>query len=68
MALAEALEIVSHDRLTRMLQAHWSGQILREGAFRTLFVSEREYLIIDDTVIAKPFATATEGLAWVFSS
>jgi hypothetical protein len=25
-------------------------------------------LIIDDTVIPKPFATAMEGLAWVFSS
>ena len=37
-------------------------------AFRTLFAWERGYLIIDDTVIAKPFATAIEGLAWVFSS
>jgi putative transposase len=67
-ALAEALETVSHDRLTRMLQAHWSGQTLLESAFRTLFVWEHGYLIIDDTVIAKPFATAIEGLAWVFSS
>jgi hypothetical protein len=66
-ALAEALEVVSHDRLTRMLQAHWSGQRLLEGACRTLFVWEHGYLIIDDTVIAKPFATAIEGLAWVFS-
>jgi hypothetical protein len=24
--------------------------------------------MIDDTVLAKPFATAIEGLAWVFSS
>jgi DDE family transposase len=67
-ALAEVLETVSHDRLTRMLQGHWSGQILLEGAFRTLFVREQGYLIIDDTVVAKPFATAIEGLAWVFSS
>src|ERR671924_2430678 len=66
-ALAEALGTVSHDRLTRMLQAHWSGQTLRELAFRTLFVWEHGYLIIDDTVMAKPFATAIEGLAWVFS-
>jgi putative transposase len=67
-ALAEALQTVSHDRLTRMLQADWSGQRLLESACRTLFVWERGYLIIDDTVVPKPFATAMEGLAWVFSS
>ena len=67
-ALAEALETVSHDRLTRMLQADWSGQTLLESALHTLFIWERGYLILDDTVIPKPFATAIEGLAWVFSS
>ena len=67
-ALAEALEIVSHDRLTRLLRADWSGQTLLEHAFRTLFVWEQGYLILDDTVVPKPFATAMEGLAWVFSS
>lgn len=67
-ALAEALETVSHDRLTRLLQSDWSGQRRLELAFRTLFVWERGYLIIDDTVIPKPFAVAIEGLAWVFSS
>ena len=68
MALAEVLQTVSHDRLTRMLQADWSGQRLLESAFRALFVWERGYLIIDDTVVPKPFATAMEGLAWVYSS
>jgi hypothetical protein len=67
-ALAAALQMVSHDRLTRMLQGDWSGQILLELTFRTLFVWERGYLILDDTVIPKPFATAMESLAWVFSS
>ena len=38
MVLAEALETVSHDRLTRLLQADWSGQTLLELACRTLFV------------------------------
>jgi hypothetical protein len=33
-----------------------------------LFVWERGYLIIDDTVMATPFATSMEGLTWVFSS
>lgn len=67
-ALAEALATVSHDRLTRLLQADWSGQTLLELAVRTLFVRERGYLILDDTVIPKPFATAMESLAWVYSS
>jgi Transposase DDE domain len=67
-ALAEALETVSHDRLTRMLQGDWSGHTLLELTLRTLFVWERGYLILDDTVIPKPFATAMESLAWVFSS
>jgi putative transposase len=67
-ALAEALETISHDRLTRLLQGDWSGQRLLDLALRTLFVWERGYLIIDDTVIPKPFAAAIDGLAWVFSS
>jgi hypothetical protein len=50
-AVAEALESVSHDRLTRLLQGNWSGQTRLEFAWRTLFVWERGYLIIDDTVI-----------------
>jgi hypothetical protein len=66
-AFAEALPTVSHDRLTRLLQADWSGQRLLELTFRTLFVVERGYLIIDDTVIPKPFATAVEGVAWVYA-
>ena len=35
---------------------------------RTLLSWQRGYLIIDDTVIPKPFARAIDGLAWVFSS
>jgi Transposase DDE domain len=67
-ALAEALGTVSHDRLTRMLQGAWSGHTLLDVACRMLFIWERGFLILDDTVIPKPFATAMEGLAWVFSS
>jgi hypothetical protein len=40
-ALAEALQMVSHDRLTRMLQADWSGQRLLESVCHILFVWER---------------------------
>jgi hypothetical protein len=62
-ALAEALETVSHDRLTRMLSADWSGQRLLVSAVRTLFIWERGDLIRDDTVIPKPLATTIESLA-----
>jgi Transposase DDE domain len=67
-ALAEAWETVAHDRLTRLLQGNWSGHTRLEFTFRTLFVWERGSLMLDDTVIPKPFATAMESLAWVFSS
>lgn len=67
-AMSEALPTVSHDRLTRMLQADWSGPTLLERACRLLFVWERGDLILDDTVISKPSATAMASLAWVFSS
>jgi hypothetical protein len=66
-ALAEALETGSHDRLTRLLRADWSGHTHLEHAFRTLFVWEQGSLMLDDPVVPKPFATAMEGLAWVFS-
>lgn len=59
---------MSHDRLTRWLHADWSGHTRLELACRTLFVWARGSLIIDDTVVPQPFATAIEGLAWVFSS
>jgi hypothetical protein len=67
-ALAEARETVSHDRLTRLLQADWSGHTRLELAVRTLFSRQRGYLIIDDTVIPKSLARAIDGLVWVFSS
>lgn len=37
-------------------------------AVRTRFVGPRGSLILDETVIPTPFATAMAGLAWVFSS
>jgi hypothetical protein len=67
-AFAEALEGVSHDGLTSLLQADWSGQRLLESACRMLFVWEQGGLSLDDTVIPKPFATAMESVAWVSSS
>jgi putative transposase len=68
MALAESLQTASHDGLTRLLQASWSGPTLLDLAWRTLFAGARGDLIVDDTVLPKPFATAIEGLAWLYSS
>jgi hypothetical protein len=68
MALAESLQTVSHDGLTRLVQADWSGQILLELAWRTLFACERGDLILAETVLPKPFATAIEGRAWLYAS
>jgi hypothetical protein len=59
---------VAHERLTRMLQAAWSGHTLLELAGGTLFVWGRGSLSLADTVLPKPVASAMEGLAWVFSS
>jgi hypothetical protein len=45
-AVAEALETVSHDRLTRMLPGDWSGHARLDLAVRMLFTWRRGYLII----------------------
>jgi hypothetical protein len=37
-----------------MLHGRWSGQILLDVALRTLFTVAGGYLILDDTVVAKP--------------
>jgi hypothetical protein len=52
--IAEVMADASHDCLTRMLHGHWSGQILLDSALRTLFTIAGGYLIVDDTVVAKP--------------
>jgi putative transposase len=66
-ALAEALQTVSHARLTRMLPGDWSGHTRLELACRTLCVWARGSLMRDDTVLPKPFATTIDGLARMFS-
>ena len=68
-ALAEAVQTVSHDRLTRLLQSDWSGaHTPGTSSVARSFVWDRGFLILDDTVLPKPFATAIESLAWVYSS
>jgi hypothetical protein len=51
-----------------MLQSDWSGHTLLDVVCRTRFAWDRGFLMIDDTVLPKPFATAIESLAWVYAS
>src|SRR5215471_10216571 len=67
-AIADAFDSVSHDRLTRMLQGTWSGHILLDLALRLLFTVAGGYLIVDDTVAAKPYARLLGEAAWVWSN
>jgi hypothetical protein len=67
-AISDAFDSVSHDRLIRMLQGAWSGHILLDLALRTLFCVAGGYLIVDDTVVAKPYARLLGEAAWVWSS
>jgi putative transposase len=66
--IAEIFPEASHDCLTRMLNGRWSGQILLDVALRTLFTVAGGYLILDDTVVEKPYARLLGEAAWVWSS
>lgn len=67
-AMADALDSASHDRLTRLLQGAWSGHILLNLALRALFTVTGGYLLVDDTVVEKPYARLLGEAAWVWSS
>jgi hypothetical protein len=56
--VAEALDTVSQDRVTRMLHADRSGPTRLELAVRTLFAWQRGDLICADTMLPNPLATA----------
>jgi hypothetical protein len=66
-AIADAFDRVSHDRLTRMLQGPWSGPILLDLAWRTLFPVAGGALIVEATGVAKPYARLLGEAAWVWS-
>jgi putative transposase len=66
--IAEAFDSTSHDRLTRMLHGPWSGHTLLNLALRALFVVAGGYLIVDDTVVEKPYARLLGEAAWVWSN
>jgi len=67
-AIADAFASVSHARLARMLQGSWSGHRLLDLALRALFTVAGGYLIVDDTVVAKPYARRLGEAAWVWSN
>lgn len=60
----------SHDSLTRALndrKLNWQTLLL-SLITRTFGKLQDGYLMIDDTVISKPFAKQIENLAWIFDS
>jgi hypothetical protein len=67
-AIADAFDSASHDRVTRMLHGPWSGQTLLDLALRMLFAVAGGYLIVDDTVVEKPYARFLSEAAWGWSS
>ena len=67
-AIADAFDSVSHDRVTRMLQGTWSGHRLLALAWRALFTVAGGSLIVDDTVVAKPYARLLGEAAWGWSN
>ena len=56
--IADALESVSKDRLTRTLQGTWSGHLLAWPC-ALLFPVAGGDLIVDDTEVAQPYAAAS---------
>jgi hypothetical protein len=68
LAMAQAFDHPSHDRLTRMLRGPWSGQTRLDLALRALFPGVGGSLIVDDTIVEKPYAALLEEGAWVGST
>src|SRR5262245_53714815 len=67
-AIADAFDSVSHDRLTRMLQGARPRHILFDLGVRLLLTVAGGHLIVDDTVVAKPYARRLGEAAWVWSN
>ncbi len=64
---------VSHDRLQRLLvfEGKWNHYIQKHYScltkLRKSSSEKKTYLIIDDTVIAKPYSKELDLLSWIFS-
>jgi hypothetical protein len=68
LAIAQALETASQDRLTRRLKGGWSGQTRLDVALQALFTVMGGALIMNDTVVETPDAALLEAAAWVWST
>jgi len=66
-AIAKTSKKLSHDCLTRMLRANWSGHTLLDWVLRSLFTVVGGYLIIDDTIIEKPHSKYMQEAFWNYS-
>lgn len=69
----QANPYVSHDRLQRLLvlKGKWNKYIQKHYSclikLRKSSSKKKTYLIIDDTVIAKPYSKELDLLSWIFS-
>ena len=61
---SQTLGFVSHDSLTRNLSQIWQYSAITD--WNTL--PKQGTLVIDDTVIAKPYGPTIEHVAWTYSS
>lgn len=67
-SMAEVFAEASHDRLTQMLNGSGSEQTLLDRALGVLFTVVGGYLMVDDTVVEKPYAQLLSEAGWVWSS
>jgi hypothetical protein len=54
--------------MTRMLQGSWAGHRLLDLALRALFTVAGGYRIVEDTVVANPYARRLGEAAWVWAN
>ncbi len=70
-SMGEVLETVGHDRLTRMLNGDWSGHILLDWSLRIVFCVAFCFiggnLLLDDTIVEKPYSSSLHEAAWTYS-
>ncbi len=57
---------ISHDRLTDLLDYEWDGQTLLFSYINPVIPQSEGYLIIDDTVIPKPYSKKLESFGYIY--
>lgn len=67
LTLSEISDEISHDKLTRALKSYVPRSTPLENITKP-FGLRGGYLVIDDTVLEKPYGKAFEGASYVFSS